>query len=133
MKPFNLEEAKAGKPVCTREGKDVVIIDYNYKCTYDGYDGNILLIGKVIQEDGTEEAVAYYQDGRERMDGHNSRDLFMKTEKHEGWGWLNKWAPRLSPRSIVSMFAQIYETEEEAWAHKPDRCECFLAKVEWEE
>ena len=85
MKPFNLEEAKAGKPVCTRDGRDVVIIDYNYKCTYDGYDGNILLIGKVLQKDGTEEAVAYYQDGRERMDGHNSRDLFMKTTHKEGY------------------------------------------------
>ena len=48
MKPFNLEEAKAGAPVCTRDGKDVVIIDYNYKCAYDEYDGNILLIGKVL-------------------------------------------------------------------------------------
>jgi hypothetical protein len=53
----------------------------------------------------------------------------MKPEKHEGWGW----ASRLSPCSKVSMFAQIYETKEEALGHKPDRSESFLAKVEWEE
>lgn len=29
MKPFNLEEAKAGKPVCNREGNDVRIICFD--------------------------------------------------------------------------------------------------------
>lgn len=28
MKPFNLEEAKAGKPVCTRDGRTVEIISF---------------------------------------------------------------------------------------------------------
>ncbi len=28
MKPFNLEEAKVGKPVCTRDGKRVEIISF---------------------------------------------------------------------------------------------------------
>lgn len=28
MKPFNLEEAKAGKPVCTRDGRKVKIISF---------------------------------------------------------------------------------------------------------
>ena len=28
MKPFNLEEAKAGKPVCTRDGRKVEIISF---------------------------------------------------------------------------------------------------------
>lgn len=30
MKPFNLEEAKAGKPVCTRDGRRVEIISFEY-------------------------------------------------------------------------------------------------------
>lgn len=28
MKPFNLEEAKAGKPVCTRDGRRVEILSF---------------------------------------------------------------------------------------------------------
>ena len=28
MKPFNLEEAKAGKPICTRDGRRVEIISF---------------------------------------------------------------------------------------------------------
>ena len=30
-KPFNLEEAKAGRPVCTRNGQEVRIICFNAK------------------------------------------------------------------------------------------------------
>lgn len=30
MKPFDLEEAKAGKPVCTRDGKKVEIISFEH-------------------------------------------------------------------------------------------------------
>lgn len=29
MKPFNLKEAKAGKPVCTRNGRRVEILSFN--------------------------------------------------------------------------------------------------------
>ena len=31
MRPFNLEEAKAGKSVCTKDGKDVRIICFDRK------------------------------------------------------------------------------------------------------
>lgn len=42
-KPFNLEEAKAGRPVCTRNGQEVRIICFNKdrfapRCTnYNGF------------------------------------------------------------------------------------------------
>ena len=128
MKPFNLEEAKAGAPVCTRDGKDVVIIDYNYKCAYDEYDGNILLIGKVLQKDGTEEAVAYYQDGRERKDGHNSRDLFMKTQKFSGFCNVYKSLGRIVRGSV-------FENEDAAkkMSELADFDYVATAKIEWEE
>lgn len=34
MKPFNLEEAKAGKPVCTRDGYDARILCFDAKNPY---------------------------------------------------------------------------------------------------
>lgn len=124
MKEFNLQEAKAGKPVCTRDGRNARIICFDAKREHCPI---VALI-----DDGDKEYVASYcADGRfiynHRVE--HSVDLFMAPEKHVGWGW----ASRLSPCSIVSMFAQIYETEEEALSHKPGRSECFLAKVEWEE
>ena len=125
MKPFNLEEAKAGKPVCTRGGKDVRIICWDWK-----NPSSISIIALVMEKKDGESIQKYTKDGRYYADGSEcDADLFMAPVKHEGWGW----ASRLTPCSRVSMFAQIYDTEEEALSHKPDREEPFLAKVEWEE
>lgn len=124
MKPFNLEEAKAGKPVCTRDGRNARIICFDVKHEY-------YPIIALIESEGKEFSASFGKDGRfdDVYYKDSCLDLFMAPEKHEGWGW----ASRLSPRSIVSMFAQIYETEEEALSHKPDRGEPFLAKIEWED
>lgn len=35
FKPFNLEQAKAGKPVCTRDGRKARIICFNAKTLCD--------------------------------------------------------------------------------------------------
>lgn len=129
MRKFNIEEAKAGKPVCTRDGKDVKILDFDfYTPDYQDYTKPKHFMVVKIEKRPDDEIIELYrlngfvnQDETESWD-----DLMMKPEKHEGWGWV-------SHNNIVSMFAQIYETEEEALSHKPDRCEPFLAKVEWEE
>src|SRR5579859_3195855 len=40
MKPFNLEEAKAGKPLVTRDGRELFFVAFDEKCT--GYQQLIL-------------------------------------------------------------------------------------------
>ena len=119
MKPFNLEEAKAGKPVCTRDGHSVRII------CFDAKRGNYPIIA-LVENKGEEVVVSYNLDGRYCNDNNDELDLFMAPEKHEGYGWLSR-------NDIYSMFATIYKTKEKALSHKPDRGEPFLAKVEWEE
>lgn len=118
MKEFNLQEAKAGKPVCTRDGRNARII------CFDAKRGNYPIVA-LIDDKGVEYVSYFSLDGK-YDNGVDSNDLFMKTEKHEGWGWL-------SHNNIYSMFATIYKTKEEALSHKPDRGEPFLANVEWEE
>ena len=114
MKPFNLEEAKAGKPVCTRDGKDVRIICWDWK-----NPSSISIIALVKEEKDGESIQKYTKDGRYYADGSEcDADLFMKPQKHEGWGW-------------ASPYSKIYATKEEALAHKHKGA--FLAKVEWEE
>lgn len=58
MKPFNLEEAKAGKPVCTRDGRDARIICFN--------DNNplIKIIALVTQPDGFDYHYLYLENGK---------------------------------------------------------------------
>lgn len=117
MKEFNLQEAKAGKPVCTRNGRPARIICFDAKCEH------YPIVVLVEEENGKESLCNYSLDGRYNYtpQEENSYDLFMKSEKHKGWGWLSK-------------SAQVYSTEKEALSHRPEfGHKVFLAKVEWEE
>lgn len=70
MKPFDLEEAKAGKKVCTRNGFPVRIIDYNFK----GH-GEHNLIGVVEIDDSTEVCHVFTENGTNEC--HEGNQLFM--------------------------------------------------------
>lgn len=70
MKPFNLEEAKAGKPVCTRSGRAVKLIYFNVKGKYP-------IVG-LIQYEDFEDVKAFKKNGEFLGDGFDdSNDLFM--------------------------------------------------------
>ena len=79
MRPFNLEKAKEGKPVCTRDGRPVRIICYDQNNTYK-------LIALVCGEDGHEVAYSYTETGRWRNDQESLIDLFMvEPKRYEGY------------------------------------------------
>lgn len=75
MKTFNLEEAKAGKPVITRDGRPVRIICFD-KISPEGYP----LIALTYDKDGIERIKSYDQEGRFVKGDKNSSDLFMVSE-----------------------------------------------------
>lgn len=79
MKPFNLKEAKAGKPVCTRDGRKARIL-----CT-DLAKTVYPISAAVTCDDGREDIFRYKACGSHYLSGTSSVDLFMATEKHEGW------------------------------------------------
>lgn len=79
MKPFNLEQAKAGKPVCTRNGRSARIICYDQNNTYK-------LVALISDEDGHEIAYSYTEMGRWRKDKESLIDLFMvEPKRYEGY------------------------------------------------
>ena len=80
MKPFNLEEAKAGKPVQTRDGRDARIICFDAKC----HDNPIICLVK-NRDCEIEEMHQYLLDGSWVKSNVSGYDLFMKTETKEGW------------------------------------------------
>lgn len=80
MKPFNLEEAKAGKPVCTRIGLPVRIVCFDAAC---GIGAPILALVK--QFGMNEQPMLFHTDGKAAGDCSPTYDLFMKPEKQEGW------------------------------------------------
>jgi hypothetical protein len=74
MKPFNLEEAKAGKPVCTRTGLPVRII------CFDRLDNQYNLIGLIQITENNEDMIIFTLEGKYFMDSEeNEYDLFMNT------------------------------------------------------
>ena len=77
LKPFDLEKAKLGKHVCTRDGRKARIICFDR-------DWDMHLVALVSDPLG--ESVHYYlSNGKVDFDKQNDEDLMMLPEKKEGW------------------------------------------------
>ena len=82
LKPFDLEKAKQGKPVCTRDGKKVRIICFDKQ---EGFP-IIALVETKVNDRVSEEIALFDINGRAVSDDIDSKlDLMMSTEKKEGW------------------------------------------------
>lgn len=112
LKEFNLEEAKAGKPVCTRDGRKARII------CFDLNNKNFPIVA-IINCDTEENAYQYDIDGV--CDEHdNNLNLMMSPEKKEGWIIIHKEA--------------IYDKETaEKIARETTANVIRIQKIEWEE
>lgn len=75
MKPFNLEEAMAGKPICTRDGRKARIIATDIK-------SELCPIAVAITDPiyGAEEIKVYTKDGERLIANEDDFDLFMVEE-----------------------------------------------------
>ena len=118
LKEFDLEAAKQGKPVCTREGRKARIICFDLQDPE--YDIVALLLGK----NGFESICTFNSNGRfndaDGVDKQSKHDLMMLPEKKEGW--VNVYKER------------VYKSKEEAVGKKYDGCTYIdTIKVEWEE
>ena len=82
LKPFDLEAAKAGKPVCTRDGRKARII------SFDRHGEDCPIIALVVDSKNAEceEVIDYTLDGicNENIINHNKYDLMMLPQKKEG-------------------------------------------------
>ena len=119
LKPFDLEAAKAGKPVCTRDGRKARIVCFDTK---GDMSITALITNKAIDNDNkvseTEEVHFYYENGRCNEYQEYRYDLMMLPEKREGWILLRK-------------DGCVFDNEEVAKKNCTD--DYFVAKVEWEE
>lgn len=112
LKEFNLEAAKAGKPVCTRDGRKARII------CFDLNNKNFPIVA-IINCDSEENVYQYDIDGI--CDEHdNNLNLMMFPEKKEGWIIIHKEA--------------IYDKETaEKIARETTANVIRIQKIEWEE
>jgi hypothetical protein len=114
MKPFDLEKAKKGSEVVTRDVKPARILCFDLK-------GDMPIIAAI--DYGNEEWVSRFTDKGtyEYYKGENSRDLFMASIKKEAW--LNVYS-----EYIVTAFPTKEDAE---LCAEEDRVACI--HIEWEE
>ena len=118
MKPFNLEAAKQGAPVITRDGYDARIV------CFDRRGGSNLVV--LIDVGGVEQVHTTHIDGAYLANGNNSPyDLFMKPTKKKGW--VNIYKGYTKP-----YMTNIFESREEA-EQKRNKDAICTTEIEWEE
>lgn len=118
LKEFDLEAAKAGKPVCTRDGRKARIICFDAKCNKP--------IVALIYDCNKETVLQYLENGRFFVDQIDKYDLMMLPQKKEGWVNIYK--------DFEDTVCCIYSTEKEALEEKETEEDYITTvKIEWEE
>ena len=81
LKPFDIQKAKDGKPVCTRDGRKARIICFDRK----GYN-MFPIVALIMNGDRESDIYTYRPNGTWDNSGNESdKDLMMLPEKKEGW------------------------------------------------
>lgn len=124
LKKFDLEAAKAGKPVCTRDGRKARII------SFDRHSEDCPIIALVVDSKNAEceEVIDYTLDGicNENIINHNKYDLMMLPQKKEGW--INIY------KDFEDTVCCVYPTEKEALEDgETEKDYITTIKIEWEE
>jgi hypothetical protein len=120
MKPFNLEEAKAGKPVCLADGTPVRIICFDR--AHDEYP----IVALLHYQDGGEDLGWYSLKGVYENRVGSNYNLYMKTENKTGYVIIRK-----NDRAVKcsgTIFHNIYDA-----ARLADPAKEVIAQIEWEE
>ena len=121
LKPFDLEAAKAGKPVCTRDGRKVRIICFDRK----DIKPIVALVTFINGTSVTEKAFYYFEDGCHlSKNDNNIYDLMMLPEKKEGW--VNVYKGGL-------LDTKSYPTKKEAFDKACPEGYIDTIKISWEE
>ena len=125
MKPFDLEEAKQGKPVCNKAGANVRILCFDRK----GEDYPIVALHD--NQDGEEFVCFHTSNGRNYKSAESELDLSMKAEKKEGWINVLINASYFGSKTAGT----IYPTKEEALKDIDTKSPHYIdtVKIEWEE
>mgnify|MGYP001077955857 FL=1 len=128
LKEFNLEAAKAGKPVYTRDGRKVRIICFDAKC--------IKPIVALIQGSDNSEQIEYYTENGIFSNGGTgkNRDLMILLEKKERWVNIYGEEKKRYCSNVIYSSKDIYSSKEEALnISKQLKGYITTIKIEWEE
>ena len=123
LKPFDLDKAKEGKPVCTRDGRKARIICFDS-------NGGRPIVALITECDNEEEIpYKYHCDGSYNCQSIPSdNDLMMLPEKKEGWVNIYQKEQNRFPKGIFPSKDKAIEAISEVGRKYID-----TAKISWEE
>lgn len=125
LRKFDLEAAKSGKPVCTRDGRKARIVCFDLK------DKDYPIIAAIQNKDGNELILTYTVEGIYDKGEISALDLIMSLEKHEGW--INIYKSDNSDYAALLGSLIVHKTEEEAKEDAVSNLCLATVKIEWEE
>lgn len=102
LKPFDIQKAREGKPVCTRDGRKARIICFDRNDLYP-------IVALIECEDGKEIIGAYSKEGQTEIYEIKGTNLMMLPEKKEGW--VNVYNADTTFYYVEGM---VYNTKDEA-------------------
>ena len=137
LKPFDIQKAREGKPVCTRDGRKARIIAFDRRLFYKNVSYPILAL--VECSDGEDDVCGYSEKGKVLIeDGAEYKDdLMMLPEKKEGW--INIYN---ADTTFYYADGRVFETKDEAVQEAKEEVEkeqrekneyIDTIRVEWEE
>ena len=123
LKPFDIQKAREGKPVCTRDGRNARVLCYDFK-----QNEEYPILVAVENKDGKECALLYSNDGISEMYKSSNNELAMFPEKKEGWvNIYNRYSAELTSDGY------FYFTKEEALSNiENDGTYVKTIKMSWE-
>ena len=124
LKPFDIQKAREGKPVCTRDGRRARIICFDRRLFYKNVSYPILAL--VECSDGEDDVCGYNEKGKVLIeDGAEYKDdLMMLPEKRSGW--VNVYKGGL-------LDTKSYNTRKEAFDKASPEDYVDTIKINWEE
>lgn len=122
LNPFDIQKAREGKPVCTRDGRKARIICFDRK-------DNTPIVALIERDNHEEVLQCYFDNGRCCCDVTSDYDLMMLPEKKEGWvNIYNRYSAELTSDGY------FYFTKEEALSNiENDGTYVKTIKMSWEE
>ena len=116
LKPFDIQKAREGKPVCTRDGRRARILCFDMNSF-----NNHIIVALITEENGTESIYSYTSEGKWK-ETETENDLMMLPEKKDGW---------------VNVYKDsVYDTKDEALIRRSrseSRGYIDTIKISWEE
>ena len=119
LKPFDIQKAREGKPVCTRDGRKVRVLCYDFK-----QNEEYPILVAVEDKDGKERAMLYSNGGISEIYKSRNYELAMLLEKKERW--VNVYKGGL-------LNTKYYSSKEEAVSKASQTDYIDTVKIEWEE